>query len=148
MRYIKPKYCPRTKSPDMPLKKAHIKCTFRHLSHDQKHLTCNCPSGIRYLSSHRIKGVSLLKQMVLCRIGDSPGMKTATIQERYVTAIERYVTCPHCEKDTRLHSNITATSKYQCQWCKNYFRLKKCPDDVWDDIQAYLPERRNGNERS
>jgi hypothetical protein len=47
MRYIKPKYCPRLKSKDMPLKKAHKKCPFRTRHHDK--VACICPSAVRYM---------------------------------------------------------------------------------------------------
>lgn len=63
-RYIRPKYCPRMTSPDMPLKKAHKKCPFRRA--ERGRFVCACPSGIRYLYKHGIKGMSKIKQMVLC----------------------------------------------------------------------------------
>jgi hypothetical protein len=69
-RFIRPRYCPRKTSPDRPLKKAHKRCPFRQPRVMAGSLTkkwiCSCPSGIRYLYRHGIKGMSKMRQEVLC----------------------------------------------------------------------------------
>lgn len=77
MRHIKPKYCPRTKSKDMPLKRANLRCPFR-TPRDGRFL-CICPSAIRYMTDV-LKLKNLFNVNLLC-IAEPPKYKTRRTKE-------------------------------------------------------------------
>jgi hypothetical protein len=61
-----PKYCPRKTSRDMPLKKAHKRCPFRSLRRSDGKVVCSCPSAIRYMATHGVRGTAMFSTDVIC----------------------------------------------------------------------------------
>jgi hypothetical protein len=64
-------------------------------------------------------------------------MKSATIQERYLTVIEEFILCPYCGKEIKigpLPKGYTGKDiqRIKCWWCKKFFKVKPNPEDAWN----------------
>jgi translation initiation factor 2 beta subunit (eIF-2beta)/eIF-5 len=60
-------------------------------------------------------------------------MKSATIQERYLTVIEEFIVCPYCKREITQHP--LPKIQVKCWWCKKFFKVKPNPEDVWDNTK-------------
>jgi len=61
-------------------------------------------------------------------------MKSATIQEQYLTVIEEFITCPYCGKELKLlpKDKRNKRQRMMCWHCKKFFVVKPNPEDIWN----------------
>lgn len=61
-------------------------------------------------------------------------MKSATIQERYLTVIEEFIVCPYCGKELKLppRAQRKKQQRMMCWHCKKFFMVNPNPEKVWN----------------